>query len=140
MFSGKAGWAWEDDLSDLRVCVCGDPPKKDWLGNTTKPWGCLWGQAADRGVVLQLQGEVGLVDDPIGTEDHHLTRLAGKVHLHAQPSQLDNTASLSGQHSDRRWGTSSGLCQYNSNHSAVLLSIVSTCFCQSAGPVTLEFM
>ena len=62
-------------------------PKQDGLRQAAQAGGSLGGQAADRGVVLQLQGQVGLVDDPVGAEDHHFTRLAGEIHLQVSPSQ-----------------------------------------------------
>ena len=64
-------------------------PEQDGLRCPAQPRGGLGGQAADRGVVLQLQGQVGLVDDPVGAEDDHLTRLAGKIHLQVSPSQTE---------------------------------------------------
>ena len=63
------------------ACWCVASPKQDGLRYPAQPRGGLGRQAADRGVVFQLQGQVGLVDDPVGAEDHNLTRLAGKVHL-----------------------------------------------------------
>ena len=69
----------------------GVSPKQDGLSFPAQPRGSLGGQAADRGVVLQLQGQVGFVDDPVGAEDHNLTRLAGKVHLQVS-SQLGRCA------------------------------------------------
>ena len=57
-------------------------PKQDWGGDPTKPWGSLGGKAANGGVVLQLEREVGLIDDPVGAEDDYLSCLAGEVHLH----------------------------------------------------------
>ena len=69
-------------------------PKQDGLCHTTQARSSLGRQGADGCVVLQLQGEVGLVDDPVGAEDHHLTGLAGKVHLHIQAERIHQASML----------------------------------------------
>lgn len=57
-------------------------PKEDGLRCSPQARSGPGGQGADRGVVPQLQCEIGLVDNPVGTEDGHLSGPAGKVHLH----------------------------------------------------------